>query len=100
MLSVNRLEDSRDLILKMIDALEANVVPTNNFKGEVFCSRYGLHVDAYANPEGNKALFDMLDRVDGSRTIADIAVECGVSFNAVKDTLDQFEGFGLITYQS
>jgi aminopeptidase-like protein/aminoglycoside N3'-acetyltransferase len=100
LLSMKRLEASRDLVLKMIDALEANVVPKNNFKGEVFCSRYGLHVDAYANPEGNKALFDILDRVDGTRTIADIATECGVSFGAVKDSLDQFERFGLVDYQS
>jgi aminopeptidase-like protein/aminoglycoside N3'-acetyltransferase len=99
LLSMKRLEDSRDLVLKMIDALEGNVIPSNNFKGEVFCSRYGLHVDAYANPEGNRALFDLLDRVDGTRTIADIAVECDISFDAVKDTLDQFERYGLVNYQ-
>jgi len=100
LVSLKRLEDSRDLILKMINALEGNVVPINRFKGEVFCSRYGLHVDAYANPEGNRALFDILDRVDGTRSLADIAVECGVSFSAVKDTLDQFERYGLVNYQT
>ena len=44
----------------MVDALEDNYVPLNRFRGEPFCSRYGIFVDGYANPQGHRALFDIL----------------------------------------
>ena len=46
------LEQSRDLVLRMLDTFENNLIPQNRFKGEIFCSRYGLHIDAYADREG------------------------------------------------
>ena len=63
--SISRLAGSRDLVLKMIDAIEGNQVPVNRYQGEIFCSRYGLNIDAYANPEGNRALFDIIFLIDG-----------------------------------
>jgi len=89
---------SRDLILAMIDTLESNRIPLNIYQGEVFCSRYGLHVDWYENPEGNKALFDIMDRIDGTMSIAEIARACGVSFDAVKRVVDQLRERGLADY--
>lgn len=96
--SVGRLQDSRDLILRMVDVLEQNRIPKNEYQGEVFCSRYGLHVDAYSNPEGNKALFDIMDHIDGTRTIAEIASHLKVSFDAVKRTIDELHEHKLVTY--
>ena len=55
----------------MIDAVEGNAIPVNRFKGEIFCSRYGLDVDAYTDREGNKALFDVLFLIDGTRSEAE-----------------------------
>jgi aminopeptidase-like protein/aminoglycoside N3'-acetyltransferase len=89
LVSIKHLEDSRDLVLAMIDTLEVNNIPVNKFNGEPFCSRYGLHVDWYANPEGHNSLFNILDRVDGTRSIAEIAKECEVSFHSVKEVVDQ-----------
>ncbi len=86
--SPGRLEESRALALRMLDTLEQNMVPVNRFKGEVFCSRYGIFVDWYTNPEGNRALFDILYLVDGTRSIAEIARHLGISFEAVKGTID------------
>src|SRR4029077_7350248 len=57
--SSERLAQSRDLILAMVEAIEANRVPRNRFQGEPFCSRYGIFVDGYTNPQGNRALFDI-----------------------------------------
>jgi aminopeptidase-like protein len=73
----------------MIDTLESNHVPVNRFNGEPFCSRYGLHVDWYSNPEGHNSLFNILDRIDGTRSIAEIAKECGVSFDSVNNVVAQ-----------
>jgi aminopeptidase-like protein/aminoglycoside N3'-acetyltransferase len=92
-----RLAESRDLVLAMIDSLEQNRIPTNRFRGEPFCSRYGIFVDGYTNPQGNRALFDILFLVDGTRSIADIAGACGISFEAAKETIDELERQGLVS---
>lgn len=91
-----RLAESRNLILAMVDALESNRVPKNRFKGEPFCSRYGIFVDGYTNPQGNRALFDILFLIDGTRSVADIAIQCGVSFQAARETIDELARHGLL----
>jgi aminopeptidase-like protein len=96
--SVNRLEDSRDLVLRMIDTLEQNVIPVNRFKGEVFCSRYGLFIDGYANPQGHKGLFDIMFLIDGTRSIAEIATECNMPFAAVMNVVDELHRHDLVQY--
>jgi aminopeptidase-like protein/aminoglycoside N3'-acetyltransferase len=94
----SRLAESRDLVLRMIDAVETNEVPVNLFRGEVFCSRYGLHIDAYSNPEGNRALFDILFLVDGTRSTVEIARMCGISIETARSVLDELSARGLIEY--
>lgn len=98
LVSIRSLEDSRDLVLRMIDTLENNLVPVNKFKGEVFCSRYGLHIDFYTNPEGNRALLDIMYLIDGTRSVAEIARACGISFWAAKKTIDELHRHGLVEY--
>ncbi len=90
------LEESRDLVLAMIDTLERNRTPVNRFVGEPFCSRYGIHVDAYDNPEGNRALFDLLFLIDGTRSIADLATSCRISFDAAWKTVAEIARHGLV----
>lgn len=92
------LEDSRDLVLKMIDTLEDNLVPVNKYKGEVFCSRYGLHIDFYTNPEGNTAMLDIMHLIDGTHSVSAIAEACGISYRAAKQTVDEFQRYGLVEY--
>ncbi len=95
-LSHHNLDASAKLALRMIDTLENNKVPKNNFKGEVFCSRYGIFIDGYANPQGNMQLFNIMDHIDGTRTIAQIAKACEVSFDAVKGVVDELLRYGLV----
>jgi aminopeptidase-like protein/aminoglycoside N3'-acetyltransferase len=94
--SAARLEDSRDTVLAMIDALEGSAIPTNRFRGEVFCSRYGIHVDAYANPDGHRALFDIMYLIDGTRSVAAIAEACGITVDAALGTIRELERHGLV----
>lgn len=96
--SSHSLAESRDLVLRMIDTLEQNVAPVNLYKGEPFCSRYGLHIDAYTNPEGHRALFDILFLIDGTRNVADIAQACGISFAAARTVVEELKRHGLVGY--
>jgi aminopeptidase-like protein/aminoglycoside N3'-acetyltransferase len=90
------LEQSRDLVLRMIDVLEGDTVPVNRFAGEVFCSRYGIHIDAFTDPEGHKALFDLLFLIDGTRSVADLAEACGISYDAARRTVDELRRCGVV----
>jgi aminopeptidase-like protein/aminoglycoside N3'-acetyltransferase len=95
LVSVKNLEASRDLVLSMIDTIENNRVPINRFKGEVFCSRFGIFIDPYSNPEGNRALFDAMDLIDGTHSVAQIANRCGISFKAAGNIIDSLRARGL-----
>jgi aminopeptidase-like protein len=94
--SLTRLEESQKLVLKMIEALESEYVPVNRYRGEVFCSRYGLNIDAYANPEGNRALFDIIFQIDGIKPVAEIAGACGVSVESAMGVIEELRRHGLV----
>jgi aminopeptidase-like protein/aminoglycoside N3'-acetyltransferase len=97
--STQRLEESRDLVLAMIETLERNRVPMNRFKGEVCCSRFGLHVDWYQDPEGHRVLFRIMDLIDGTRSIVHIAKTCGVDVDTVTCVLEALHARGLIDFR-
>jgi aminopeptidase-like protein/aminoglycoside N3'-acetyltransferase len=96
--SISRLAESRDLVLKMIDAVEGNQVPVNRYRGEIFCSRYGLNIDAYANPEGNRALFDIIFLIDGTRSISEIARVCNISVESARRVVNELHQLALVEY--
>lgn len=117
------LEESRDVVLRMIEELEStaspgtsssphssssprkresihhltgSTIPVNRYRGEPFCSRFGVNIDAYANPEGYRALFDILYLVDGTRSVAAIAGECGISVDSARATLAELARRGVV----
>lgn len=85
-----RLTVARDTVLAMLDAFEKNAYVVNKFKGEVFASGHGIWIDYTVNPEGHRSLFQIMERCDGERTIADIAIELKIPFQAVWDIISQF----------
>ncbi len=90
------LDQSRDLVLQMLATLDGNCVPRNRFKGEVFLSRYSLHIDDKANPDDHRAVFAMLDLIDGTQSIAQIAARCEVPFNSAKRFVEALTRAGLV----
>jgi aminopeptidase-like protein/aminoglycoside N3'-acetyltransferase len=94
-----RLAEARDVVLRMIETLENSRVPINRYAGEVCCSRYGLHIDWYSDPDAHKAMFAILDLVDGTRSVAQIAQGTGQSEEVVTRVLDPLEARGLIGYR-
>ena len=94
--SAERLEASKQVVLGLLNAWENNEYVVNNFKGEVFCSGYGIWIDYRTNPEGHRRLFEIMERCDGEYTIADIAVELGISFQSVWDVVTLLHEKGLV----
>jgi aminopeptidase-like protein/aminoglycoside N3'-acetyltransferase len=97
-LSLPRLEASRDLVLRMLEILEQNRTPRNRFRGEVFCSRYGIHRDWYTDREGHRALFSTMERIDGTRSIVEIARDAGVPFREAYRTVAEMASHGLVDW--
>jgi aminopeptidase-like protein len=119
-----RLEASRDLVLKLLEAYEegrgqvtqarpgtshdpSSLAPNgneqnrfvvNHFKGEIFAADYpGIWVDYRQDREGHKRRFEIMDRCDGTRTSADIANELNLSVEVVWDTVEIFLGHHLVS---
>ena len=96
--SLERLQASRDAILGLLQAWERNAYVVNNFKGEIFCSGYGIWIDYRVNPEGHRRLFEIMERCDGEHTPADIAVELGIAFQAVWEVVAQLKAKDLVWF--
>jgi len=96
--SSDRLEDSARVVLGLVQAWERNQYVVNQFKGEIFCSGYGIWIDYRNNPEGHQRLFEIMERCDGERTIADIACELDISFKSVEKVVEPFYKNGLVKY--
>lgn len=95
-ISASRLEQSRDMILGLLQAWENNYYVINRFKGEIFCSGYGIWIDYKRNPQGHQRLFEIMDRCDGTRSVADIAIELEIDFQAVWEVVSLLNTRGLV----
>jgi aminopeptidase-like protein len=98
--TAERLEAARDAVQAMLDAFDKNWYVVNQFKGEVFASGYGIWIDYRINPEGHRNLFRIMERCDGERTVADIALELEIPFQAVWDILSTFADKDLVHFSS
>lgn len=86
--SESRLQASAEVVSGLVDAWEKNQYIVNQFKGEIFCSGYGIWVDYHKNPDGHRRLFEIMERCDGERTVADIAQELCISFQSVYQVVE------------
>ena len=93
-----RLEASRDLVLKMLDAWEKNRFVVNEFKGEVFCSGQRLWVDYALDRSGHRRLFEVMERCDGTCTTADIAGELQISFQEAWEIIELLRDRQLVSF--
>ena len=96
LLSEGRLREARDTVLALLNALEDNQYVVNRFKGEIFCSGHNIWIDYQTNPTGHRRLFEIMERLDGTRTVADIAVELDITFQAAWDVISLLVERGLV----
>ncbi len=91
-----RLQASKEVVLGLLRAWEANQYVVNKFKGEVFCSGYGIWIDYRTNPQGHQRLFDIMERCDGEHSVADIANALGISFQSVLEVIQLLQEKDLV----
>jgi len=89
------VDGSRQLVMDIIDALEQNLTPEPLFEGELFCSRY-FRLDY-------SGMFDLIQsvpyRINGKKTVVDIAREVDLPFFKVKKFLDILIAEGLVRWK-
>lgn len=87
--SADRLEASAETVVSLMHAFDNNRYIVNHFKGEVFASGYDLWVDYRSDAAGHKRRFEIMDRCDGTRRPADIALELGLSFQQIWEVVEK-----------
>ncbi len=96
--SAQCLEDSCRTVLGLLEAWEKNQYVVNRFKGEVFCSGYGIWIDYRTNPEGSRQLFRIMELCDGQHTVADIAAETQISFQSAWEVVSLLQSKDLVWF--
>jgi len=95
-ISEELLVESKNLILEILRVLDKDYVPRRTFKGPVFLSGYGLWVDWRVNRKLNAVIEDIMLRLEGDRSVFDIADELDVDFYDVLDYMDKFRDKNLV----
>ena len=87
--SEEKLFESKKIILNMIKILDRDYIPVRKFKGPLFLSRYGLWVDWRVNKELNLNLEQIMLRLEGNKSVFDIAEELEMDFEIVFEFLEK-----------
>lgn len=89
-ISKENLIESKDLVLEILNVLDADYIPKRRFKGPVFLSGYGLWVDWRVNKKLNQDMEQIMLRLEGDKSVFDITEELGLEFNDVLKYIDKF----------
>jgi len=84
-ISEKRLNQSSDIIFGILAAFDKNYCPKAKFKGQVFCSRYGIFPK---EERMHEPFFKTLFELDGEHSIMDIVLKHGLSFQDVLRTVE------------
>ena len=88
-ISEELLNESKNTILEILKILDADYIPKRKFKGPIFLSGYGLWVDWRVNEELNLNIEKIMLRLEGDKSIFEIAQELGMKFLNVKEFVDK-----------
>ncbi len=95
-ISEANLVESRDIILEVLDIIDNDYFPRRRFKGPIFLSGYGLWVDWRINKKLNQNLDQIMLKLEGDKSIFDIAEDLDMEFSDVLNYANKFYEKGLI----
>ncbi len=96
--SPSALERSRETVLAMVQAWEANEIPINLFKGEVFLAGCNLAVDRHRQLSAHRDQLRIMDCLDGTNSIAAIATRVRLPFAEVRHFVERLHDVGLVEF--
>ncbi len=95
-LSEQRLREASDVVEEIVRTYASNYTPRRTFRGPIFLSGHGLWVDWRVNPALNRALDLIMLRLEGDRTIHEIAEELELPHRDVYEYIERFRERGLV----
>jgi aminopeptidase-like protein len=95
-LTEERLSEAADVVEEIVRTYATNYVPKRTFRGPIFLSGHDLWVDWRVNPGLNYALDMIMLRLEGDRTVYDIAEELGLAYRDVLAYIERFRRRGLV----
>lgn len=95
-ISEANLVESRDITLAILDIIDNDYFPKRQFKGPIFLSGYGLWVDWRINKKLNQNLDEIMLKLEGDKSIFDIAEDLDMEFRDVLNYANKFYEKGLI----
>lgn len=95
-ISEGNLNDSKSLILEIINILDTDYIPVRKFKGPIFLSGYGLWVDLKKNKKLNENIEQIMMKLEGDYSIFDIAEELDIEFIEVLNYVNKFIDHDLV----
>jgi len=95
-ISEEKLKESKSLILEILNIIDNDYIPRRQFKGPIFLSGYGLWVDWRKNRKLNENIEYIMLRLEGNKSIFDIAEELDMEFGDVLNYTNKFLDKGLV----
>lgn len=89
-ISAKNLEESKKIILEILQIIDQNFISKRKFKGPIFLSRYGLWVDYRTNKKLNENLEQIMLMLDGDKSVFDISEELNMDFYDVLNYINKF----------
>ena len=77
------------VLIRTIEILETNIVPTLNYKGPLYLSAHNLYIDPYVNPEGYDNLEYIQMLIDGKLSVFEIAEKLNIDYFFVLDFIQK-----------
>ena len=95
-ISEENLTESKNIILDILNILDKDYVPKRKFKGPVFLSGYKMWVDWRTNKKVNSNIDQIMLRLEGDKSVFDIAEELNMDFEDVLDFVNKFYDNNLV----
>jgi len=91
-----KLQESKDIILEILNIIDKDYVPERQFKGPIFLTGMGLWVDWRKNLALNQSMEDIMLNLEGDKSIFDIAEELDLEFKDVLEIVEKYYEKSLI----
>lgn len=92
-ISEEKLTETQDFIIKLIEVMENNYIPERNFKGPLMRSKYKLQT---FNREFNRSLDYLMYLMDGKRDIITLCIMSGIGWDYTYKILNDLKNENII----
>lgn len=95
-LTEERLVEAADVVEEIVRTYVTNYTPRRRFRGPIFLSGHGLWVDWRISPALNRALDMIMLRLEGDRTVYDLAAELELPYDETLGYVERLRSHGLV----